>query len=335
MIFKIPPLSSGGIILSYQCTSQCRHCLYASSPVWKEWISCQDIDTVLTGISKQNQFLTGIHFAGGEPFIQVELLAYAVSRAVELNVPVDYVETNGFWAWNDEKAEAILKQLKEAGLGRILVSCSPFHMEYTSIDRVRTALRAGRKVFGQNNVLVYTQYFKDQLDSVEGQRTYALEEYLEAVGRERASLEFASEYGLIPNGRAASQLAFLYEHHPASYFYGGTCARELASPHHVHIDLYGNYIAGLCAGISLGDGRDLDTLYQGADLEKRHVLQKLVQGGVEALSAWAREEYGFQESEDGYIAKCHLCLDIRRHLMGLNEPFIELQPKAFYENLDG
>jgi len=335
MIFKIPPLSSGGIILSYQCTSQCRHCLYASAPGWKEWMSPQDIDRVLTGISRQNQFLTGIHFAGGEPFIQLKRLAYAVSKAVELNIPVDYVETNGFWAWNDEKAESVLRQLKEAGLRRILVSCSPFHMEFTPMDRVRTAIRVGRKVFGANNVLIYTRYFKDQLESVEGQRTYALEEYLDAVGRERASLEFASEYGLIPNGRAATQLAFLYEHHPASNFYGGSCASELASPHHVHIDLYGHYIAGLCAGISLGDGFNLDKLYQGTDFKNRPVLQKLTEGGVQALSAWARKEYGFEESEDGYIAKCHLCLDIRCFLMGVKDSFPELQPKAFYENLKG
>ena len=37
----------------------------------------------------------------------------------------------------------------------------------------------------------------------------------------------------------------------------------------MHIDLYGNYIAGLCAGISLGNGKDLEKLYKGIEDMKK------------------------------------------------------------------
>ena len=331
MNFKIPPLSSGGIILSYQCTNQCQHCLYASSPVWKEWISTKDIDAILKGLRRHSQFLTGIHLAGGEPFIRPDLLAYTVKKAVDLNVPVDYVETNGFWAWSDEKAETILMNLKEAGLKRILVSCSPFHLEFIPMERVKRAVQIGRKIFGSHGVCIYTDYFYNQLQSIEEKKTYVLEEYLDAVGRERASLEFSSDYSLIPNGRAAVQLAHLYEHHPASDFFKENCQKELSSPHHIHIDLYGHYIPGLCAGISLGDGRDLDSLYEGIELQDKPVIQKLIQGGVEALFHWAQDEFNYSESLDGYIAKCHLCLDIRRHLVHSDQDFSELAPRQFYD----
>ena len=36
---KLPEPISGGLLLSYQCNAECRHCMYACSPKWKDWIS--------------------------------------------------------------------------------------------------------------------------------------------------------------------------------------------------------------------------------------------------------------------------------------------------------
>ena len=44
-------------------------------------------------------------------------------------------------------------------------------------------------------------------------------------------------------------------------------------------------------------------------------------------------EFGYQEREEGYISKCHLCVDIRRHLARSGE-FKELRPRQFYEHLE-
>jgi len=44
------------------------------------------------------------------------------------------------------------------------------------------------------------------------------------------------------------------------------------------------------------------------------------------------EEFGY-EVQDGYVSKCHLCFDIRRHLVKVGE-FKELRPKEFYEHLE-
>jgi hypothetical protein len=35
---------------------------------------------------------------------------------------------------------------------------------------------------------------------------------------------------------------------------------------------------------------------------------------------------------DGYAGKCHLCVDVRRHLVRRGG-FPELRPAAFYENI--
>jgi hypothetical protein len=47
--------------------------------------------------------------------------------------------------------------------------------------------------------------------------------------------------------------------------------------------------------------------------------------------------YGYREREEGYLSKCHLCADIRRHLVHAateaGESFSELAPAEFYEQL--
>jgi hypothetical protein len=41
---------------------------------------------------------------------------------------------------------------------------------------------------------------------------------------------------------------------------------------------------------------------------------------------------GYQELSDGYVSKCHLCLDIRKYLASSGD-YDELQPRDFYEQL--
>ncbi|MFC1569994.1 radical SAM protein [bacterium] len=334
MQFNISEISSGGIILSYQCSNQCRHCLYACAPDCCEWMTENNIDQILEGIAGHRKFLNGLHFAGGEPFIKPDLLEYAIRKAVSLSLPIAYVETNGFWCRQKDSALALMQRMKDAGLQSILVSCSPFHQEFIPFESVQNAVHIAEQVFGPSGVLIYTSYFYDQLSNIHPKQPLPFELYIDAIGEEKASMAFATEYGLIPNGRAATQLAYLYDHRPASAYFGETCKRELSSPHHIHIDLYGHYIAGLCAGIVLGDGRNLDVLYQGVELNDKPVLQCLVEGGVEALYQWAVKNYKYQEDLKGYIAKCHLCLDIRRHLLASGQKFQELAPEEFYSHLE-
>jgi hypothetical protein len=43
-------------------------------------------------------------------------------------------------------------------------------------------------------------------------------------------------------------------------------------------------------------------------------------------------DIGYQELSEGYVSKCHLCLDIRKYLAS-NGDYDELQPGQFYEQL--
>jgi hypothetical protein len=91
---------------------------------------------------------------------------------------------------------------------------------------------------------------------------------------------------------------------------------------------------GYCGGISLGSWFELDRLLnQGIDLQKRPVLKYLVKEDIKGLLDFALDR-GYQEPGDGYVSKCHLCLDIRKYLVSRGD-YDELKPVQFYEQLKG
>jgi hypothetical protein len=143
-----------------------------------------------------------------------------------------------------------------------------------------------------------------------------------------ASLNFAE---VIPMGRLCYELGSLFRRQRAESFFGQSCQARLTSPYHVHIDNYGNYMAGFCGGISLGDARELDAVFQGIDLDERPVLNALVEGIGELYRL--TKEFGYKDLTEGYISACHLCMDLRRHLVQQTEQFAELKPRQIYAHI--
>jgi len=45
------------------------------------------------------------------------------------------------------------------------------------------------------------------------------------------------------------------------------------------------------------------------------------------------KDLGFMDSGEGYLSKCHLCMEIRKYLSSIGD-FTELQPKEFYQHLE-
>jgi len=108
----------------------------------------------------------------------------------------------------------------------------------------------------------------------------------------------------------------------------------LTRPWHVHVDNYCNYISGYCGGISLGDARDLDSIFRGIELDDLPIIAKLVSlRGIEQLYRFGVEEFSYKELEEGYVSKCHLCVDIRKHISQQTDQFRELRPLKFYLSL--
>jgi len=106
----------------------------------------------------------------------------------------------------------------------------------------------------------------------------------------------------------------------------GGC-KELANTSHFHFDLYGNYVPGLCAGLSVRR-EDMGEPLSEADYP---LLTLLFNNGIGGLLDFVRETYHFKESKTSYANKCELCAEIRFFLV--NEKGIvsrELQPKMHY-----
>jgi hypothetical protein len=343
MIIKIPAPVSGGLLLSYKCSAECRHCIYGCSPKWSaDWISEGDLEKILEQLAvrimpgpygpKTTSLSHGLHFTGGEPFMNFDLLCRAVEIASGLRIPSLFVETNCFWAVNDRVTIERLKLLKSRGLHGIMISVNPLYLEYVPFERTERAIRIALDIFRRNTMVYQLEYYRRFVRWGLKDRV-PFQDYLKHEGKENLlrNVEF------FMMGRAPyvlkDELREYYPSLPASSYFHEPCITPLLRTWHNHFDNYGNYVPGFCGGITLGDCRNLDRLLdEGIALDDYPVLRFLVNDDLSGLFDYALL-HGLKESEEGYFSKCHLCTDLRKHLVKTYD-FRELQPKEFYAHLD-
>ena len=335
----IPAPISAGIILSYKCSAECKHCMYLCSPRWDaDWMSAEDVTSLLSRLSGSilpgpggedsigvNQ---GLHFSGGEPFLDFDLLLKAVEIAGQFNIPSTFVETNCSWCTSDELTRERLARLRVAGLRGILISVNPYFTEFIPFERTERCIKNSLAIFGQN-VIVYQldYYYRFKELGITG--TISLEDYTRLSDDEVLS----ERVELFLMGRATSKLRNLYPSFPAHVFFDEPCQPPFLRSWHNHFDNYGNFIPGYCAGVTLGSWRDIDDIIRyGIDLTERPVLRFLASEDMRRLFHFA-EDYGYRESPRGYLSKCDLCLDLRAFLI-LEQDFEELRPREFYSHID-
>lgn len=335
---RIPEPISGGLILSYQCTAECRFCMYACSPRWRDWISEEDLRRILSELSgriRPSRFgpdgvelNLGLHFTGGEPFLKFDLLLRAVEIAREFEIPSTFVETNCCWCADESETREKLYLLKERGLKGILISVNPFYLEFIPFERTERGIRAALEVFGPRNVMIYQAEYFRRFKKLGIRGKLKLEDYLRLSGE-----KLGGNVELFLMGRAAYKLRKFYPKYPPESFFDVPCLPPPIRSWHNHFDNYGNFLPGYCGGISLGDARNLsELLREGVDLAEKPVLKFLMQQDLRGLFQFAQER-GYKPLQEGYISKCHLCLDIRRYLAKTGE-FEELSPREFYEELE-
>jgi hypothetical protein len=245
--------------------------------------------------------------------------------AYELGIPSTFIETNSFWCRDDETTREKLIQLRNSGLDGMLISVNPFILDQIPFERTERALKIGKEIFG-GNTIVYQEIFYHHFKKLNIKGTLSFEKYLQ---NDPQSLMYAE---VLPNGRAALKLGYLYKKYPAKNFFDESCRDELTRGWHMHIDNYCNYMTGYCGGISLGDGRDIDSICRGIDLSNRPILKALLIN-LKQIFELGSKEFDYRECEGGYISKCHLCLDIRKHIVQKTDKFKELKPREFYHQL--
>lgn len=336
---KLPEPISGGLILSYQCNAECRYCMYACSPKWKGWISEENLEKILNQLAGKIapsrygpegvELNYGLHFTGGEPFLNFELLLKGVEIANQLKIPSTFVETNCYWCTDDEITREKLKLLKEKGLKGILISVNPYYLEYVPFERTERGVRISQEIFDKERVMIYQRGYYELFKKLAIREKVSLEDYLNLVERE----DLAKRVEMFLMGRAVYKLKHLYPKYTSDYFLNQPCRPAFLRNWHNHFDNYGNFLPGYCGGISLGDCRNLNELLkEGLNLENLPILRFLIYQDFQGFLQFAKD-FDYQELKEGYISKCHLCIDIRKHLLTKGE-FEELRPKEFYSHLE-
>jgi hypothetical protein len=326
--FQIPRLLSGGIITNYFCTSRCRHCLYKSGPHWaKTYI---DKETALENFKIIREMgCASVHIGGGEPMLRPDALADVLDAADREGIVVEYVETNGSWFQDMDTAERTLTDLQKKGLKTLLVSISPFHNEFIPFSKTKGVIEAARKA--RVGIFPWIDAFYPDLAAFEADRTHDLKTYTAHFGENYLG-EILRRYWIHMGGRALETFRNVVPTRSYREILDqnqGGCVRELTDTGHFHIDLFGNYVPGLCSGLAI----DANDLGKSLSREKYPLITLLANTGINGFFAYARSNYGFSPSKKSYINKCDLCNDIRSGLVERDyHRSAELNPKGFYSD---
>jgi len=301
---KLQRLHHGGIMANYQCNAACRHCLYACSPDRdSDYISKEAAEEICGLLVKGG--CRSVHIGGGEPFLDFDGLINLLETARKTGIRVEYIETNGFWAENEGKAEKYLHALTRAGADTLCISLDPFHAEYVPfVLPLRLAEICNRNHFGY---FLWQERFLQSMARVTPTKAHsraALEEQISSS----YIIDIARRYGVNMGGRAVNIEKEYVKPTPTHDLLDGSPCRKLLSTDHFHVDLYGNFIPPGCTGIAI----PLKEAVEGIPEGKYPAFEALLSGGVAGLLKFAKEK-GFVP-EDEYTSSCALCFNIRRWL---------------------
>jgi len=320
---KISHLNSGGLITNYYCTSRCGHCLYRCSPKWKkDYIDKEMALQNLLKIRSLNCY--SVHIGGGEPMLNLPKLIDVARAAKETGVSIDYVETNSSWFIDEDKAKQTLQNLLFNGINCLLVSISPFHNEHIAFYKVKGVIKACRETGMQ--VFPWVMDFYQDIDSFDDRETHGLKKYVDKFGEDYLQ-RIPSRYWTHFGGRALNTFSEILPQKPLDVILENHPCNELTDTSHFHLDLYGNYIPGLCSGFTIRR----DDLGKELEEKKYPIINMLLKDGIKSFLNYAQKNHDFEPKEK-YLNKCDLCNDIRFFLVNeIKYETIELQPKGYYQ----
>ena len=324
--YAITHLQSGGLITNYFCTSRCRHCLYNAGPHWpKKYIDPETTEKNLRVVRELG--CPAVHIGGGEPMLRPDELGMVLQTANRVGVSVDYVETNSSWYKGPETAKRTLVDLRYKGLRTLLISISPFHNEYIPFSRVTGVIEAARQA-GVERFPWISEFISD-LSEFDPHTSHSAQAYQQRFGQDYY-LQVLRRYWVHLGGRALNAFRPYFKRKTYEQIMNenpDACHVELSDTSHFHIDLFGNYIPGLCAGLSIWR----DDLGKSLDEGKYPILTTLFHSGIRALARMTQRQFGYTPNQNGYINKCDVCTEIRTFLVRQNyRESSELKPEKFY-----
>jgi len=268
-----------------------------------------------------------VHIGGGEPLLRPDKLGTVLEVASEVGVSVEYVETNSSWFKDSDSATDLLLRLRKQGLNSLLISISPFHNESIPFTKVKGVIAAAQRA--RVGIFPWVTDFVSDLSRFSPGQTHSLEEYYKIFGRDYL-LQVLRRYWIHLGGRALETFRPLLGQKTFQQILDenpGGCTAELSDTGHFHIDLFGNYIPGLCSGLSIV----IEDLGKPLSAEIYPILTSLYCDGIRGLVKMAEDSVGFSPQKDHYINKCDLCTEVRSFLVQNNyQDLKELSPAEFY-----
>lgn len=132
------------LLITKQCTAQCKMCCFECSPQTDEKMPMEWIEKLIEEAAVIEGIET-IGFSGGEPFLEYQNLLKMFKLAKDKNKKV-ICTSNGFWGDTYDKALKIVSEIRAAGLDRLSLSVDQFHGEYIGIDRIKNILKASSEI---------------------------------------------------------------------------------------------------------------------------------------------------------------------------------------------
>lgn len=327
-----------GLMVTYWCNARCAFCYVYSGPDRGGRLGVDAAVRMWRGLDRlaaEHGRKMRIHLAGGEPFGDWPHLLSIIRAARDAGLSsLEKVETNAFWATDDDITRVRLEQLDALGMERLLISADYYHQRFVPANRVQRCVRIARQVLGPPRVRVR---WWDQLTDADLPANPERKDVSVGRGHERVRTAAAAidRHKDRLTGRASEHLAPLLPRRPAEAFAGQHCVKEILQSRHVHIDAYGHVFPGVCAGIILGNAIDKPVEAVWREVRDgwppRPVLSALVHGGSHALYELART-LGYEPRADGYADKCHLCTHVRQFLVEHGHFPDELGPRDVYAN---
>ena len=320
---RVKQLQHGGIMANYRCTASCRHCLYSCSPDRTDgYISEQTARDVCKLLKAGGCY--SVHIGGGEPFLNIDGLVKLVKCIKQAGIRVEYIETNAYWATNEEQVKEYLNKLREAGANTLCISIDPFHAEYVSYDLPVSLAKICHSVdFG---FFLWQERYLAQLSGLKP-GIIPTRKDLENLISSRYIYNTARSYGLHLSGRAINIEAEYSQNKPLKEIINTSPCSGLLSGGHFHVDMYGDFIPPGCTGIII----PLCEAVNGIPNGKYPVFESLLNSGVAKLFEYAQDN-GFVPDPSGYPSTCALCFRIR-HWLSENNKSPDLDIEYYAESL--
>ncbi len=270
-------------ILTYMCNFECDHCFLYCSPKSEGTFTINQVRDVLEEAQKIGS-IESICFEGGEPFLFHPLLLESIKLANDKGFKTA-IETNTYWATNEEDAELWLRPLRDMGLSVLEVSDDTFHHGEEVNNSAKRAVSAAQKIgMNVNSMCINRPEVQNNNGQVKGDPIY--------MGGPKL------------RGRAVEKLVEGLPKKSWENFI--ECPFEdLRDPKRVHIDSFGN--VHLCQGLSMGNmwETSLSVLVNSYNPDAHPISGPLLRGGPAQL---AREHN--VEHEHEYVDACHMCTKV-------------------------